>query len=233
MPSVILVGAPSDGWRLGAESRRTPSDSKRTAAGSNPARALATTNTRRRRWAKPKCWASRIRHATARAGPSTRPASDHLRPGGWSSQPEPASFPRKQPKALSAVERTPGTFSQKTMAGCWPRADRTVSIASASSQKVRERLPRASSSDRRRPATLNAWHGVPPHSRSGASISPASTRSGSVTMLPRFCTSGWWCASTAEGNGSISLNQAACQPNGFHATDAASIPLHTLPNLMR
>jgi hypothetical protein len=113
-----------------------------------------------------------------------------LPPGGTSGSSSPASPARKQPKALSAVERTPGTFSQKTMLAAFPPASRTESIASAISQKVSDRFPRASSRDRRRPATENAWHGVPPQNRSGASTSPRKMRSGSMVMSPKLGTSG-------------------------------------------
>lgn len=175
---------------LGGESRRTPSYSRRTAAGSNPSRALATTKTRLRRWAKPKYWASRTRHATVLWGPCTTPASVHLPPGGTSGSSSPASPARKQPKALSLVESTPGTFSQKTMDAAIPALRRTESIASAISQKMSDRFPRASLRDRRRPATLNAWQGVPPQNTSGASTSPKRMRVGKVVMSPRFGTSG-------------------------------------------
>jgi len=192
-PAVLregMVGATFPASLLGAESRRTPSNSKSTAAGSNPSRALATTNTRLRRWARPKYWASRTRHATALWGPNTQPASVHLPPGGTSGSFSPASPAKKHPKALSLVLRTPGTFSQTTMLAGFPPADRTWSIALAISQNVRERLPRASSKDLRRPATENAWHGVPPHKISGASTSPDSMRAGSVVMSPKLGTSG-------------------------------------------
>lgn len=175
---------------LGAVSRRTPSNSKRTAAGSNPSRALATTNTRRRRWATPKYWASKMRHATALWGPYTQPAFVHLLPDGMIGSSSPASAPRKQPKALSLVLRTPGTFSQKTTEGAIPVVIRWMSIAFAISQKVKERFPLASSRELRRPATLNAWQGVPPQNTSGASTSPDRMRSGSVVMSPKLGTLG-------------------------------------------
>jgi hypothetical protein len=186
-----IVGATASlASRLGAESRRTPSHSKRTAAGLNPARALATTNTRRRRWAKPKYWASRIRHATARVGPSTQPASAHRPPAGRSGSSSPASPAKKQPKALSLALRTPGTFSQKMTAGCFPKIDRVASMAFAISQKVSDKLPRASAKDLRSPATLKAWHGVPPQNTSGASTCNARTRSAKRLMSPRLGTAG-------------------------------------------
>jgi hypothetical protein len=46
---------------------------------------------------------------------------------------------------------------------------------------------------------------------------------------PRFGTSGQWCASTAHGKSSISENHWGFHPNGSQATEAASIPEHTLP----
>jgi len=47
-------------------------------------------------------------------------------------------------------------------------------------------------------------------------------------MSPKFGTVGNRCASTAAGNGSISLNATGVQPNGSHATLAASMPEQTL-----
>ncbi len=186
-----MVGATFPASLLGAESRRTPSNSRRTAAGSNPSRALATTNTRLRRWARPKYWASKTRQATVLSGPATTPASVHpVAASGSMGVSHPASAEMKHPKALSRVERTPGTFSQKTMHSGSPRVRRTSSIAFAISQKVSDRFPRASSRDRRRPATLKAWQGVPPQNTSGASTSPNRMRAGSVVMSPRFGTSG-------------------------------------------
>ncbi|KUR48091.1 hypothetical protein PST407_02350 [Pseudomonas syringae pv. tomato] len=181
---VPVTSCPSP--RRGAVSRRTPSRSKSTAMGSRSARALATRNTRRRRWARPKYWASRIRHAIVLLGPYTQPASFHRFPGGCSSQSSPASAPRKHPKALPLSERTPGTFSQTMMLSGWLRLVRTWSTASASSTYLMVRAPRGSSMPWRIPATLNAWHGVPPTRTSGASILPASTRAPSLVMSPRF-----------------------------------------------
>src|SRR5579885_2836896 len=100
---------------LGGESRRRPSDSKSTSTGSKSARALATTNTRLRRWATPKYWASKVRHATDLRVPYTQPACDHRCPGGCNALRSPAIAPRKHPKALPASLRTPGTFSQTRM----------------------------------------------------------------------------------------------------------------------
>ena len=232
-PSVLRrvpAGASSPFFRRGAESRRTPSNSKRTRAGSNPFLELATTNTRRRRWAKPKNWASMVRHATARRGPYTQPASVHLPPAGCSSQPEPVSAPKKQPNALSLEEKIPGTFSHTTMHPSFPAADRTSSIASAISTKVMVRFPRVSASPSRRPATLNAWQGVPPVNSSGADTSPERMRPGSAVMSPRFGACLIRCSRTADANGSISESHAARHPSGAQATDAASMPLHTEPN---
>jgi len=178
-----MVGATFPASLLGAVSRRKPPNSKRTAAGSNPSLALATTNTRRRRWAKPKYWASKMRHAAVLRGPETQPASGQPS-GAYRGSSPPHSCARKHPKALSLVERTPGTFSQKTMVAGNPRTDRDSSMASAISQKVKERFPRASASDWRLPATLNAWQGVPPQKRSGASTSPLLMRSGKVVISP-------------------------------------------------
>lgn len=51
--------------------RRRPSNSKRILRGSAPSLGHATRNTRLRRWANPKYWASRTRHAIDLRGPST------------------------------------------------------------------------------------------------------------------------------------------------------------------
>ncbi len=169
---------------LGAESRRRPSHSKSTVAGSNPFRALATRNTRRRRWANPKYWASKVRQAIALWGPYTQPAFGHLPPGETSSTSSPARPARKHPNALVLSLRTPGTFSQTMMQGGFPALARTWSIASASSIKRRVNWPRSSFKPARMPATLYAWHGVPPTSTSGASISPDSTRAASLVISP-------------------------------------------------
>lgn len=48
-------------------------------------------------------------------------------------------------------------------------------------------------------------------------------------MSPRLGTSGKRRRSTSQGNGSISENHAAVQPNGLNATDAASMPEQTEP----
>lgn len=96
--------------RLGAEFRRTPSDSNNTFEGSKFPEP-ATTNTRRRRWATPKYWASRTRHAIEREGQNTAPAFVHFPPVGRSGTFSPASLPRRHPKALVRSDSRPGTFS--------------------------------------------------------------------------------------------------------------------------
>lgn len=140
--------------RLGAGCQPLPSmiGSSASATDHLPAPPRASTKTRFRRWAKPKCWASRVRQATHRLGPSTTPALGHFGtclffahlqkalllpdsgrgPGSiaWSF---PAKPPKKAPKALSLVLKTPGTFSQRIQAGSLPAVDRRWSIASASS----------------------------------------------------------------------------------------------------
>lgn len=52
-------------------------------------------------------------------------------------------------------------------------------------------------------------------------------------MSPWLGTLGYLWASTAHGNGAISENQAASQPSGPNATDAASIPEQHDPKRMR
>lgn len=107
--------------------------SSASAAAHLPAPPRASTKTRRRRCAKPKCWASSIRHAAHRVGPSTTPALGHPSSGSGMAAPRPHSPPKKDPKALSLVLRTPGTFSQRIQAGSLPAVDRIWSIASARS----------------------------------------------------------------------------------------------------
>mgnify|MGYP007031245108 CR=1 FL=1 len=154
-----------------------------------PAPPRASTKTRFRRWAKPKCWASRVRQATHLVGPSTTPALghfgtclsfDHLQKalllpvGGFGPGSIDPSFPanpaKNAPNALSCVLRTPGTFSQRIQAGSLPAVDRRWSIASARSMNCSVRLPLSSARDCRLPATLKAWHGVPPQSMSASTI---------------------------------------------------------------
>lgn len=48
-------------------------------------------------------------------------------------------------------------------------------------------------------------------------------------MSPRFGTDGQWCDKTADGNASTSANHVGDMPRGPHATEADSMPLHTLP----
>ena len=205
-----------------------PCRSKSISAG-RIALALATAKMRRRRWGTPKNWASRTRQAISRVGPSTAPAFVHFFPAGSSGRFSPASPPKKQPKALSLVLSTPGTFSQTRMHGGCPFRARIKSIASNILIKTKVKLPRSSSKLPRNPATEKAWQGVPPTKTSGASTLPLSILPTSCVISPWLGTCGQWWARTADGNGSISANQAGCQPKGSHATDAASMPLHRLP----
>ena len=129
----LIVGAtPSPAPRLGAGCQRLLSmiGSSASAAAHLPAPPLASTKTRFRRWARPKCWASRTRHAATRVGPSTTPALGHPSSGSSMGSSRPHRPPRKAPKALSLVLKTPGTFSQRIQAGSLPAVDRRSSIAS-------------------------------------------------------------------------------------------------------
>lgn len=167
-----------------------PSRSKSTSHGSNPARALAITNTRRRRWARPKYWASRILHAAVRLGPYTQPASFHLPPGGWSSSDSPTRAARKQPKAFSLSERTPGTFSHQAMHSGSLRWVLTRSIASMVSTNLMVRAPRGSVRPSRQPATLKAWHGVPAIARGGSLDRPCEDASDELCHVPMVWNAG-------------------------------------------
>ena len=122
-PRPLLVRLGAVGWvtpcpasRLGAISRRMLSNSSSISAGSVPSPKQKTTNKRARRWAKPKYWASRMRHAAVPRGPVATPALLHPAVGAMASS-APISPAKKQPKALSAVESIPGTFSHKTARG--------------------------------------------------------------------------------------------------------------------
>lgn len=118
------------------------------------------------------------------------------------------------------------------MQGCFLCFARIKSIALRILTKTKVKLPRSSSRLPRRPATENAWQGVPPTNTSGASISPTRILAVSLVISPWFDTFGQRWASTALGKGSISANHAGCQPKGSHANDAASTPLQTLAYLM-
>lgn len=72
-----------------------------------------------------------------RRGPDTQPACAHRSPGGWSARLSPASAPRKCPKALLRSLRTPGTFSQTSVAGERRSWWRIWSMALASSCDVK------------------------------------------------------------------------------------------------
>lgn len=197
--------------RLGGESRRMLSNSNNISAGSALSPKQKTRNRRARRWAKPKYWASRMRHAAVPRGPETTPALSHPA-GGVMASSAPTSPASKQPKALSSVERTPGTFSQRVILG---------RIACTTSIKRRVRLPRSSRSDFRKPATLNAWQGVPAISKSTGIA--RSVKSGAV-ISPRFSNPGLRSAIREHGNGSISAHHF--QSTQGIACSGARIPLH-------
>ena len=50
-------------------------------------------------------------------------------------------------------------------------------------------------------------------------------------ISPTFTLSGYLSSRTFEGNSAISENHSKSKPKGSHATDAASIPEHTLPTV--
>ena len=134
-PLVIVAATPSPLPRPGAGCQRLLSmiGSSASATANLPAPPRASTKTRFRRWAKPKCWASKIRQAAHLVGPSTTPALVHPPAGSGMGDVRPTKPPKKAPKALSLVLRTPGTFSQRIQAGSLPAVDRRWSIASARS----------------------------------------------------------------------------------------------------
>ena len=80
----------------------------------------ATRNTLQRRWGTPKYWASKIRHAISHSSERTIPAPVHLPLVGTSSLDSPSKAAKKHPKALSRVDKTPGTFSHSTTASGSP-----------------------------------------------------------------------------------------------------------------
>lgn len=121
------------------------------------------------------------------------------------------------------MDRTPGTFSQ------------TIHLARARRRSARYasvRLPRGSSKPSRNPATEKDWQGVPAQRRSTGS--PCTLRRWAFRIAvksPNNGTRGYRSRNTARGNRSISLKNTGSQPSGTHATEGASIPLHTVANL--
>lgn len=120
------------------------------------------------------------------------------------------SCPKAAPPSLDSA---PGTFSQTNQRGRSSRTHRMYSNMS----------PDAPASPSRFPATEKDWQGLPPTTRSTDPISLQST----FVISPRFGTSGNRSASTALGNGSISLNATGSHPSWCHARVAASTPLNT------
>lgn len=229
-PSVLRrvpTAAPGPASRPGAgcQRRLSTTGSSASAAAQSPAPPRASTKTRFRRWARPKNWASKHRHAAQRRGPETTPASVHPRPrGGSTAASRPTSPARKAPKALSPTLRTPGTFSQTTKAGGFPAARRRWSIASTILTKRRVRLPRSSSRDLRSPATEKAWQGRPATITSGRATAAARSTKSSAVISPRFAEPGKRCAWTALAKGSISACHAQSIQGAAHS--GAPMPLH-------
>lgn len=74
--------------------------------------------------------------------------------------------------------------------------------------------------------------GAPSHDEvRDASLSLLNSNQSTSVMSPRLGTSGNLAASTAQGNGSISLNAIGSQPSPSHATLAPSMPLNRLTYL--
>ena len=76
------------------------------------------------------------------------------------------------------------------------------------------------------------WQGLPPTSRSGFPFLFAKFLQSTFVMSPRFGTSGYLSASTADGNWSISQNAIGSHPRQSQATDAASMPENVLTYLI-
>lgn len=119
-----------------------------------------------------------------------------------------------------SCERTPGTFSQRTHLGSTSRTARAYSSM---------RRPRGSSSPLRLPATLNAWHGLPPMMRSHF---PRYELQSTPLTSPRLGTAGNLFSNSSQQNGSISANAMGSHPRGPHATLAASMPENRLMYLI-
>ncbi len=204
--------------RLGGVSRRRLSNSNSISAGSALSPKQKIRNKRARRWAKPKYWASRMRHAAVPRGPETTPALSHP-VGEWMASSAPTSPARKQPKALSSVERTPGTFSQTVNLG---RSSCTTSM------KRSVKLPRLSDSDLRSPATENAWQGVPAISKSTGA---ARFVKSAAVMSPRFRTPTWRSDIKEQGKDSISAHHF--QSTQGIACSGARMPLHIVAPVKR
>ena len=121
---------------------------------------------------------------------------------------------RSCPKAAPpSLESAPGTFSQTNHRGRSSRTQRMYSNMS----------PDAPARPSRFPATEKDWQGLPPTTRSTDPILLQST----FVMSPKLGTFGNRSASTALGNGSISLNATGSHPSWPHASVAASTPLKT------
>lgn len=118
-----------------------------------------------------------------------------------------------QKAAPPSLESAPGTFSQTNHRGRSSRTQRMYSNMS----------PDAPASPSRFPATEKDWQGLPPTTRPTGPISLQSI----CVMSPRFGMSGKRSASTALGNGSISLKATGSHPSWSQARVAASTPLKT------
>ena len=99
----------------------------------------------------------------------------------------PHSPAKKEPKALSSVDKTPGTFSQRILDGSFPASYRISSIASANLTNCSVKFPLSSDNEPLNPAIEKAWHGVPPTNKSALPIQDSSL---SVVKSPYKGTSG-------------------------------------------
>jgi hypothetical protein len=118
-----------------------------------------------------------------------------------------------------SLDRTPGTFSQRTQVG----RTRPTSPRNASA-----RLPRGSAIPCRSPAMENAWQGVPAARTSirpaGMGVSPRD----SASRSPRLTLDGCRSASTIEGNAAVSAHHAVAHPSCWAATSGAPMPEHAV-----
>lgn len=108
-------------------------------------------------------------------------------------------------------------------------SDRIIALTISTNFSVR--FPRSSSRPFCLPANEKAWQGVPPQSRSGASISPEISISGILFISPTLAIFGYFSDSTLDGKSAISENHLKESPNGSQATEAASIPEQILPTV--
>ena len=107
----------------------------------------------------------------------------------------------------------------------------TESFALIISTNLSVKFPLSSSNPFWFPAKENAWQGVPPHNKSGASIFLTLTYQEYYSYLLNLELLGIFPLKLVMEKGAISENHLKDTPIGFQATDAASIPEHILPTV--